>query len=79
LTPALGTKAMLPCFPAWLEEVMETVVDMIMHTFSMMNTLSDEQAREARSAVADYLTKNPQKDERKAAIEALVFLRGRGA
>jgi hypothetical protein len=44
-----------------------------MQTYCMMNTLTDEQAENARLAVANYLAKNPQEDEHRAAVEGLAF------
>ena len=57
---------------------MEEIIDKVMRTFGMMNTLTDEQADNAKLALADFLSKNPQEDEHKATVEGLTFLRGRG-
>jgi hypothetical protein len=72
-----GTSRRLPSFPDWLEGDMETVVDKVMQTFCMMNTLTAEQADQAKSAVSDFLAEHPQEDEHKATVEALTFLRNR--
>jgi len=46
----------------------------------MMTTLTDEQAEQAKLAVSDYyLSNNPQEDDHRVTVEALVFLRSRGA
>jgi hypothetical protein len=79
LAPALGTSGRLPSFPDWLEVDMESVVDKVMQTFCMMNTLSDEETEEAKGAVSDFLANNPQEDEHRATVEGLTFLRNRSA
>jgi len=58
---------------------MQTVIEKVMQTFGLMHTLTDEQPDEAKQAVSDFLANNPQEDEHKAIVEALAFLRGRGA
>jgi hypothetical protein len=58
---------------------METIIDKIMQTFGMMNTLNDQQAENARLALTDYLAKNPQEDEHRATVEGLTFLRSLNA
>jgi hypothetical protein len=57
---------------------MESVVEKVMQTFCMMNSLTAEQAEEAKHAVSDFLENNPQESEHRATVEALTFLRGRG-
>jgi len=54
---------------------MDPVIQKVMQTYCMMNTLTDEQAENARLAVANYLATNPQEDEHRAAVEGLAFLR----
>ena len=52
----------------------------VMQRYSMMTTLTDEQAEQAKLAVSDYyLSNNPQEDDHRVTVEALVFLRSRGA
>ena len=46
-----------------------------MQTYCMMNTLTNEQAENAKLAVANYLATNPQEDEHRATVEGLTFLR----
>jgi hypothetical protein len=58
---------------------MENVIDKVMQTYCMMNTLTDEQAEEAKLAVSDFLSSNPQEDDHRATVEALTFLRCRGS
>jgi hypothetical protein len=58
---------------------MEAILDKVMQTFGMMNTLTDQQAENAEFALADFLSNNPQDDEHKATVERLTFLRSRGA
>jgi hypothetical protein len=54
---------------------MEAVIQKVMQTYCMMNTLTDEQAENAKLAVANYLANNPQEDEHRATVEGLTFLR----
>ena len=54
---------------------MEAVIQKVMQTYCMMNTLTDEQVENAKLAVANYLANNPQPDEHRATVEGLVFLR----
>ena len=58
---------------------MTSVVEKVMHTFCMMNTLTAEQTKEAEDAVSAFLARTPQEDEHKATVEALTFLRNRAA
>jgi hypothetical protein len=55
---------------------MEVIIRKVMQTYCMMNTLTDEQAENAKLAVANYLANNPQTDEHRATVEGLTFLRG---
>jgi hypothetical protein len=57
---------------------MDSVIEKVMQTFGMMNSLSDIQLAEAREAALDFMSSNPQEDEHKATVEALAFLRSRG-
>lgn len=56
---------------------MEAVIQKVMQTYCMMNTLTDEQAENAKLALAKYLANNPQDDEHQATVEGLTFLRSR--
>ena len=58
---------------------MDTVIDKVMQTYCMMNTLTDEQAEKAKLAVSDFLANNPPQDDHRATVEALAFLRSWGA
>src|SRR5579885_2356443 len=66
-----GTTSSLPSFPDWLEADMEAVIRKVIQTYCMMNTLTGEQAENAKSAVANYLANNPQADFYLATGQAL--------
>jgi hypothetical protein len=54
---------------------MESVIDKVMQTFGMMSSLTQGQLDEARQAVFEFLSNNPEEDEHKATVGALAFLR----
>ena len=58
---------------------MEAVIEKVMQTYCMMNTLTDEQAQKAKLAASNFLSNTPQEDEHRATVETLTFLRGHRA
>ena len=56
---------------------MQTAIDRVMQTFTLMANLSPEEARATRERLAQYLT-GIDADEKALAVEGLRYLRGPG-
>ncbi len=54
---------------------MPNVVEKVMQTYSLMNSVTQEKLEETREALLDFLSKRPGTDEHAATVEALTFLR----
>jgi hypothetical protein len=54
---------------------MQNVVDKVMQTYGMMNSLTERQVQETRETLLDFLSKRPDTDEHRATVESLAFLR----
>jgi len=54
---------------------MQTAIDRVMQTFTLMANLSPEEARATRERLAQYLT-GIDADEKALAVEGLRYLRG---
>jgi hypothetical protein len=60
------------------ENVMQTAIDRVMHTYGMLVNLTLEQEREAREKVTIFLATAKTDDETKLAVEGLRYLRSSG-
>lgn len=54
---------------------MHKVVERVMQTFGLMKPMSDEETEQTRKELLDFLSKRSGTDERKAAVESLIFLK----
>jgi hypothetical protein len=57
------------------ENVMQTAIDRVMHTYGMLVNLTLEQEREVRERVTIFLATADTDDENKLAVEGLRYLR----
>jgi hypothetical protein len=75
-----GNKSSLGVFSQWFsgENVMQTAIDRVMHTYGMLVNLTLEQEREAREKVTIFLATAKTDDETKLAVEGLRYLRSSG-
>jgi hypothetical protein len=58
-----------------MEEQMQAAIDRVMQTFTMMASLTLEEARAARERLTAHLA-NMDADEKRLAVEGLRYLRG---
>ncbi len=54
---------------------MQNVVEKVMQTYGLMNSVTQEKLEETREVLLDFLSKRPGTDEHTAAVEALTFLK----
>ncbi len=54
---------------------MQGVVDKVMQTYGMINSLTEEEVEETREVLLDFLSKHPETEDHKATVEGLKFLR----
>lgn len=57
------------------ENVMQTAIDRVMHTYGMLVNLTLEEEREVREKVTTFLATAKTDDENKLAVEGLRYLR----
>jgi hypothetical protein len=65
----------LQVLPTEGETNMQNVVDKVMRTYGMMNSLTERQTEETREILLDFLSKRPETDEHQATVDSLAFLR----
>jgi len=58
-----------------LEGAVQKVIDRVIETFGMMRPLSADETEHTREVLLDFLSKRPETDEHRAAVEGLTFLR----
>jgi hypothetical protein len=54
---------------------MQGVVQRVLDTFGMMNTMPPEKVEQTRQLLLDFLAKRPDDDEHTATVESLIFLK----
>jgi hypothetical protein len=54
---------------------MNKVIERVMQTFGLMETMDEEETEQTREVLLDFLSKRPGTDERSAAVEGIKFLK----